>query len=179
MIYVVRHGQTDFNKEGRIQGRKGLPLNETGIKQAELLKENLQQIQFDYVFSSPQERAIQTAEIATGMKAIIDPRINVFDLGEADGLKKEEVKLAGVTPDPSVYRGVEDVHAYLNRVFEFMRELEAEHGEKEVNILISGHGCTTGSIGAYFNGVPEDGNITIYSSKNGEHKVYDFKKANV
>lgn len=64
MIYVVRHGQTDINKEGRLQGRAGLPLNEHGIEQAKGLRGKLKDIKFDYIFSSPQERAIQTAEIA-------------------------------------------------------------------------------------------------------------------
>lgn len=55
MIYVVRHGQTDLNKERRLQGRLGLPLNEVGINQAELLRDKLKNTKFDYVFSSPQE----------------------------------------------------------------------------------------------------------------------------
>lgn len=155
MIYVVRHGQTDFNKEKRLQGRLGLPLNEIGINQAELLRDNLKNIKFDYVFSSPQERAIQTAEIATGAKAIIDERLDVFDLGEADGLIKSEVKMAGVLPDTSVYKGVEDIKTYISRIFSFMNELEANL--TNANILISGHRCTTGCIGAYFEGIPMTG----------------------
>ena len=59
-----------------MQGRRGLPLNAQGVEQAEILKEKLHEIKFDYVFSSPQERAIQTAEIATEMKAIIDNRLD-------------------------------------------------------------------------------------------------------
>ncbi|WP_199615115.1 histidine phosphatase family protein [Paenibacillus alkalitolerans] len=174
MIYVIRHGQTDLNKEGRLQGRRGLPLNENGIKQAESLRDKLMDIHFDYIFSSPQERAVQTAEIATGMKATIDERLDVFDLGEADGLMKGEAKLAGGIPDPRVYRGVEDAQSYVKRVFAFMQELEAEYGASQVNILISGHKCTTGCIGAYFNGMPEDRNILRFSSNNGDYKVYSF-----
>ncbi|NIK77121.1 broad specificity phosphatase PhoE [Paenibacillus castaneae] len=56
-----------------------------------------------------------------------------------------------------------------------MHELEEEYGEHEVNILLSGHRCTTGCIGAYFEGVPKDGNILRHSSANGE--VYLFKAA--
>lgn len=171
---MIRHGQTDLNKEGRLQGRQGLPLNEYGIKQAEALRDKLENIKFDYVFSSPQERAIQTAEIATGIKAIIDTRLDVFDLGEADRLKKGEVKMVGGVPDSSVYKGVEEIRSYIKRVFEFMYELEVNYGVREVNILISGHKCTTGCIGAYFEGIPEDGNILRFSSDNGEYKGYDF-----
>ncbi|HDX9590999.1 TPA: histidine phosphatase family protein [Bacillus pseudomycoides] len=175
MIYVVRHGQTDLNKEGRLQGRTGLPLNEQGIEQAKGLREKLKDIKFDYIFSSPQERAIQTAEIATGIKVIIDERLNVFDLGEADGLKKGEVKMAGAVPDSSVYNGVEEPNSYVKRVFGFMNELESKYGKKELNILLSGHRCTTGCIAAYFEGIPEDSNILRISSNNGEYKVYNFK----
>lgn len=172
MIYVVRHGQTDLNKEGRLQGRKGLSLNDYGIKQAELLRERLEHVKFDYVYSSPQERAIQTAEIATGIKAIIEPRLDVFDLGEADGLKRGEVKMAGAVPDSRFYKGVEEIPDFIRRVFSFLHELKAKHNGSEVNILLSGHRCTTGCIGAYFEGIPEDGNLLRFSSNNGEYKVY-------
>ncbi|MFD0679427.1 MULTISPECIES: histidine phosphatase family protein [unclassified Paenibacillus] len=175
MIYVVRHGQTDLNREGKLQGRMGFPLNDIGIEQAKLLRDRLNSVDFDYVYTSPQERAIQTAEIATGMKAIIDERLNVFDLGEADLLKKGEVKMNGVVPDSRFYQGVEDVPNFIKRVFSFMHELKAKHADNEVNILISGHRCTTGCIGAYFEGVPNDGNLLRFSSDNGEYKVYSLK----
>ncbi len=174
MIYVIRHGQTNFNKERRLQGRKGLPLNEEGINQARNLKVALKQIHFDYIFSSPQERAIQTAEIATGQPVIIDSRLDVYDLGEADGLLKCEVQMAGVLPDPAVYKGVERTDQYMKRVFAFMNELQDRHQQKEKNILISGHRCTTGCIGAFFNGVPADQNILKLSSHNGEYRQYEF-----
>ncbi|QFG00005.1 histidine phosphatase family protein [Psychrobacillus glaciei] len=179
MIYVVRHGQTDLNKEGRMQGRLGLPLNVYGIEQAELLRDELQNIKFDYVFSSPQERAIQTAKLVTGIKVIIDTRLDVFDLGEADRLKKAEVKMDGVVPDSSVYKSVEDIHSYIKRVFLFMKELEADYGKRQLNILISGHKCTTGCIGAYFEGIPKDKNILRFSSNNGKYKVYNLGKNEV
>ncbi|WP_064094036.1 histidine phosphatase family protein [Rossellomorea aquimaris] len=174
MIYVVRHGQTDLNKEGRMQGRLGLPLNEVGLKQAEKVREKLKDFRFDYVFSSPQERAIQTAEIVTGKKALIDQRLDVFDIGEADRLKKEEVTLAGIVPDSTIYKGVEDIQQYMGRVLSFMKELEGTYGKRDVNILLSGHRCTTGCIGAYFKGIPEDQNILKLSSDNGDYKMYDW-----
>jgi probable phosphoglycerate mutase len=45
-----------------------------------------------------------------------------------------------------------------------------------LNILLSGHRCTTGCIGAYFEGIPDDGNILRFSSDNGDFKEYKFKK---
>ncbi|MDX8365357.1 histidine phosphatase family protein [Cytobacillus sp. IB215665] len=174
MIYVIRHGQTDLNKERKMQGRIGLPLNEIGIEQAEKLRAKLQNIQFDFVFSSPQERAIQTAEIVSGKEVIIDSRIDVFDLGEADGLHVSEVKMAGPVPNSTVYKGVEDKNRFIERVFDFMRELENKFENEEVNILLCGHRCTTGCIGAYFNGIPKNSNILQYSSDTGHYKIFNF-----
>ncbi|KPL60133.1 histidine phosphatase family protein [Rossellomorea vietnamensis] len=174
MIYVIRHGQTDLNKEGRLQGRRGLPLNKVGVRQAESLIKQLSHITFDYVFSSPQKRAQQTAEIATGMSCITDSRLDVYDLGEADGLLKSEVKMAGPLPDSSYYNGVETPKEFVKRIQHFMTELETLYGKENRNILISGHRCTTGAIGAFFKGIPEDQNILKLSSDNGKYKQYEF-----
>ncbi|WP_173108114.1 histidine phosphatase family protein [Bacillus sp. KH172YL63] len=175
MIYVIRHGQTDLNQEGRLQGRRGRPLNEAGMIQAQNAKEALCDIHFDYVFSSPQERAVQTAEIISGKEVKVDERLDVFDLGEADGLLKTEVKMSGYLPDQSVYEGIENKEDFMGRIFSFMDELQGSLASKDVNILISGHRCTTGGIGAYFKGIPTDLNILQYSSNNGEFKTYRFK----
>ncbi|ADU28887.1 histidine phosphatase family protein [Evansella cellulosilytica] len=178
MIYVVRHGQTDLNKEDRLQGRLGLPLNEYGMNEAKSLKNKLVNIEFDYVFSSPQERAIKTAEIISGTTPIIDRRIDVYELGEADRLKKSEVKMSGMIPDSSVYKGIEKNSSFVKRIFDFMEELETRYSNKDVNILLIGHRCTTSCIGAFFEGVPSDGNILKYSLRNGEYKVYQFSDNN-
>ncbi|MDN4607829.1 histidine phosphatase family protein [Sporosarcina highlanderae] len=175
MIYVVRHGQTDWNKERKMQGRMGLPLNEDGIEQAEELKGKLQQVKFDFVYSSPQERAVETAEIITGVSAVVDDRLDVFDLGEADGLPVGEVEVVGALPDSSIYKGVESPTDFVKRVFDFMTELEKLCGDNELNVLITGHRCTTGCIGAYFKGIPTDGNVLKFSSDTGEYKTYSFK----
>jgi uncharacterized phosphatase len=174
LLYVVRHGQTDLNKEGRLQGRNGKSLNEDGIRQAETLRRALSNTKFDYVFSSPQKRAIQTAEISTGIKPVIEERLDVFDLGEADGMRKLDVKLDGILSDRNVYSGMEDIRDFLKRIFSFVAELQRKHKDQEVNILLSGHRCTTGGIGAYFEGVPEDKNILRYSSDNGKFRIYTF-----
>ncbi|WP_432360065.1 histidine phosphatase family protein [Sporosarcina sp. UB5] len=176
MIYVVRHGQTDLNKNRKMQGRIGLPLNENGIEQANALKEKLQKVDFDIVFSSPQERAVQTAEFITGVRAVVDDRLDVFDLGEADGLPVSEVKMVGSIPDPSIYKAIEEPTAFVSRVFDFMNELEKQYGDTGLTILIAGHRCTTGCIGAYFKGIPSDGNVLKYSSDTGDYKTYNFKQ---
>lgn len=178
MIYVIRHGQTDLNKEGRLQGKQGLPLNQYGIKQAEILRDEIKDIKFDFAFSSPQERAVQTAEIVSGLKATVDVRLDVFDLGDADLLRREEVIMTGSIPDPNTYKGVEDINLFVKRIFNFMSELEAKYRGKDINILITGHRCTTGCMGAYFMGTPKDGNLLKYSLDTGRYKIYEFRSNN-
>lgn len=176
-IYIVRHGQTNLNSERKVQGRNGEPLNETGILQAKDLQNKFEteNIKFDFVFSSPQERAIQTAEISSKMKPIIDNRLDVYDLGTADRLPITEVKLTGVVPDMSIYDGVENVEDYKERIYSFINEIIEKYKNEDVNILIVGHKCTTGIISAYFENFKVE---TIYDNflqlacKNGEYKKY-------
>lgn len=70
LFYLVRHGQTDWNRAGKIQGTTDIPLNETGRQQAEqlatVLKERIgysAETRIDAVYASPLARAFQTAEI--------------------------------------------------------------------------------------------------------------------
>lgn len=62
-LYVVRHGETDWNVQGKIQGHTDIPLNENGIRQAKKLYEKLKDIRFNAIFSSDLLRAKQTAEV--------------------------------------------------------------------------------------------------------------------
>ncbi len=61
-IYLVRHGQTAWNKEEIFRGRTNVPLDETGFRQAELAGDFLKDVQIDAIYSSPLSRALQTAE---------------------------------------------------------------------------------------------------------------------
>lgn len=61
-LYVLRHGQTDYNKEGRFQGQNNIELNEEGIKQVKETAKILRNINFDKVYVSPLKRAIDTAK---------------------------------------------------------------------------------------------------------------------
>lgn len=83
--------------------------------------------------------------------------------------------MAGLVPDSNIYKSVEDPESFVKRVFHFLSELEEKYRDKELNILLSGHRCTTGCMGAYFEGIPEDNNILRFSSDNGDYKRYSFK----
>ena len=93
-IYVIRHGETDWNKSHRFQGSTDIKLNETGREQALKLRPLLQQLQIESVYSSPLLRAYETAELATQeLKLTIqkDERLQETNIGEAEGLTMDEL----------------------------------------------------------------------------------------
>ena len=62
-LYLVRHGETDWNKSKKIQGQVDIPLAPKGIEQAEMTSEGMKDIPFDHIFSSPLKRAYKTAQV--------------------------------------------------------------------------------------------------------------------
>ncbi len=89
-IYIVRHGQTEWNIEKRYQGSGDSPLTERGINQAKALNEYLKDIKFDCIYSSPSNRAKHTAQLVTGKP--LSEIITIDDFREI-GLGKWEGKL--------------------------------------------------------------------------------------
>src|SRR5665647_2476119 len=87
-IYLIRHGQTQWNVEGRLQGHTDIPLNEEGEKRALKLKEKLEGIKFSAFFSSDLSRANKTAEIVTGlqkMEIVKTPDLRERSMGKWEG----------------------------------------------------------------------------------------------
>lgn len=93
-IYLIRHGQTDWNLEGKIQGRHDVSLNETGSKQAELLAMGMDKRPVVQIFSSRQKRALETAQ-AVGRRqhvavTVIDG-LEEVEFGEWEGKTWDEI----------------------------------------------------------------------------------------
>ena len=70
-LILTRHGETDWNVDGRLIGQTDIPLNDNGRKQAQILKDKLSDINFDCCYSSPLKRAKETAEIICNSKCPI------------------------------------------------------------------------------------------------------------
>ena len=94
-IILARHGETEWNVEEVFRGRIDVELNETGLRQAELLAEHLSNIKIDAIYSSPLRRALRTAEVIAlyhKLKVEITPGLIDCDFGNWQGLHLQEVK---------------------------------------------------------------------------------------
>ncbi|MFQ5996528.1 MAG: histidine phosphatase family protein [Dehalococcoidales bacterium] len=94
-IMIVRHGETEWNVGEIFRGRIDIELNETGMKQAELLAEYLSKLKIDAIYSSPLKRALRTAEITAGyhnLNVNIAPGLIDFNYGQWQGRSHQEVK---------------------------------------------------------------------------------------
>lgn len=91
-LYLLRHCETDWNKEKKYLGRTDLALNENGIKSAKILSEFLKQIKFDKIYSSEYLRAYQTAKIIGKNKEIEKFKyFNEIDFGDWEGLTFNQI----------------------------------------------------------------------------------------
>ncbi len=93
-LILVRHGQTEWNRVGRIRGRIDIALNETGLAQAAAVAERLAALPLAAIYSSPLKRAVETAEPAarkTGLKVQILDGLLDIDYGRWEGLSPTEV----------------------------------------------------------------------------------------
>jgi len=143
-LLVARHGETDWNREGRWQGWADPPLNDTGRAQARRLADELRTTPFDAVYSSDLRRAFQTAEILAephGMPVVPDAGLREIDVGSWSGLTRAEI--AERFPDGQRPDG-ESHEQHGTRVRAAVMRIAREHvGER---ILLVTHGGTIRSI---------------------------------
>lgn len=159
-LYIVRHGETDWNKQRLIQGKTDIPLNENGIYVAQLTAEGYKKegLIFDRIYSSPLKRALKTAEILAaktlrkGNEIIIDERLKEFDFGGLEG--KTLFGIKADQPDGSVlyncfYQpetyvpvlGGESYYDLIERSKDFIEnEIMTQDWSEEENVLLVCHG---------------------------------------
>lgn len=137
--YLVRHGQTDWNKAGRMQGRTDIPLNDTGRAQAVLAAEELANLRPTAVISSPLSRAQETAQIIAtrigGVEVHIEPGLIERSYGSAEGrdvrgLSDEQRQALMDGGEPRAEAGRRGVQA--------LRELKTRYGDAPVVIISHG-----------------------------------------
>ena len=156
-IYLVRHGETDWNLQERMQGQADNPLNDTGRKQAQIVADKLRGITFDAAFSSTLCRAAATAEIILGQqKDLLQKGARVMEIGfgpwEGEKISRvmnEAHPLHNFFAGPDRYfppEGAESFFLLYERSEEFMDEVIFPLENQCQNVLIVGHGAWNRSI---------------------------------
>lgn len=192
--YLVRHGLTDWNAEKRIQGQTNVPLNATGLQQAEAVAAWIAQqpVQFRAIYTSDQQRALKTAQIIGGRLNLIPiPTIALREVhcGEWEGLTTDEVeaKFPGerakwrMNRETYVPLGGEGLFTVRARVAAFYWDMIQRHPAE--SILIVAHGASLLTLlsavenlslmETWRDGIRFFGNtgVTILARSNGEHRV--------
>jgi len=142
--FIVRHGETDWNKEKRLLGRTDIPLNDIGRAQAQKAAEALKGKKIDLIISSPLNRTYETAKIisqATGAEIVLEDELKELHHGEAEGMILEEAEkkygdlytYENDIPDSEKYKDVEE------RAWKALMRHKKNHSHK--NVVIVSHGA--------------------------------------
>lgn len=146
-LYFVRHGETDWNVENRVQGQCDSTLTEKGIQDVLNLRLSLAEMDWLSVYSSPSGRALQTAELLIeGERIQEDDRIKEMNLGIFEGMTWDEIKrydnraYDNYWKDPSAFsvRLGETFYDVKKRVTHFLHDISKQFSEG--NVLIITHG---------------------------------------
>ena len=137
-LYIIRHGETEWARQGKHTGLTDVPLNEQGRKHAILLGKRLEDLAFDHVLSSPLVRAFETC-ILCGFKAEINPDLLEWDYGDYEGLTSQEIHKTH--PHWNIFthgaphgESIEDVK---KRACSLLKTLDSLHGT--IALFSSGH----------------------------------------
>ncbi|KZT39269.1 phosphoglycerate mutase-like protein [Sistotremastrum suecicum HHB10207 ss-3] len=140
VIYVVRHGETEENREHIIQGQLDTKLNGLGIEQAKKTANALKAVEFDVVYASSLERAVHTAEeIVAGRRGLEVTRQDALrerHMGEKQGKRYD--------PSVSLDKTAEAVDAFQTRILNWWDEMTASSTAETV--LVVGHGAWIGRL---------------------------------
>jgi broad specificity phosphatase PhoE len=136
-LLLARHGETDWNRQLRIQGSSDIELNDLGRRQAQSLAQELTDVELDAIYSSDLARARQTAEAVAATHALevtFDPRLRERSFGSWEGLTREDID---ELPPGSRHDGESDEEV-RKRVLAAIDEIAAAHPGEQV--LVVSHG---------------------------------------
>lgn len=161
-LYVVRHGETIWNAEHRVQGITDIPLTEKGEAEARELQDLVSSLNIDVVISSPLERARKTAEIITDKKLPIntDDRIKERDWGLNEGALISEVDTIDCWDVilNTTLQSIESIQDFMYRVSSFIEDIKVRYKDK--NVLIVTHSAVSRVIHYMLEEIPEDGDLS-------------------
>lgn len=148
-LCLVRHGETPWNTESRLQGHIDIPLNETGIAQARAARASLAGVRFGAAYSSDLERARRTAEeiVADPTAIVLTPQLRERHYGAFQGLTYAEAesrhpeayqRFKRRDPDFAFPEGGESLRAFAARIAGMLNEIAARHAGEHVLVVTHG-----------------------------------------
>ena len=181
--YVILHGQTDFDAEGRIIGNSDPALNDTGKEQARKAAEELKTKGIDMILSSPQIRTLETAEIiAEGLgfdKNKITKGLKLYEraFGDLEGKLISEVDMFALSSwfSNAATPNGETVKDTANRVIAYMNNMVKIFRTKTMLLVVPEHVLKV--LFWFFNGLPELGKE--HDIKTGNCLIYEFDTDNI
>jgi 2,3-bisphosphoglycerate-dependent phosphoglycerate mutase len=172
-VYVVRHGQTDWNKEGRIQGGTDNPLNATGREQAAAMAKLLADVKIDAVYVSSHQRARQTAEVFKG-RSVIEPMDDLRErfFGKFEGGNdKDTTTVADWNKRRFTWtddmEGGETLESQSRRAEAALKSIREKH-KNGGTIVIVGHGGINPLLVSHLMGIPPQEGASAINQGNDE-----------
>ncbi|MBB6479318.1 histidine phosphatase family protein [Spirochaeta isovalerica] len=182
-LYIVRHGQTEWNRLGLLQGQLASPLTEEGIADTEAFRQEITELEPDVVYSSDQDRALTTAKILTGdlhreihiHEGLREMNFGVFQAKSWENIEEEMPELFEVyrqdDPDFVIPEG-ESHNQFHKRAVNALIEITEAHPGKR--ILIVSHGGTINKMLGYVEGMRPSAN-RFFHSKNLALNILEFE----
>lgn len=180
-IHIVRHGETEWNVKGKLQGHKDSPLTQLGKAQAHKVKSSITE-QIDIAYSSPSNRAIETAQIilnGTNQHIKTTPELKEINLGIWEGKQKKEVeeeypaeyKTFWTNPSKFSLDQAETFEHLQDRAIKaVLKILKIEDGK---TVLLVSHHTTIKVILSYFENRPIDKIWDPPFVGNGSHSIVE------
>lgn len=157
-LLLVRHGETDWNAEGRLQGHTDRPLNDFGRRQARALADRLAGEDVTAVYASDLERARETAEILAerlGLPVVTEPDLRERNWGNWEGL-------TGAERDRVEYAG-EAIEAHAERVLRAVRQIAELHPGGRIVVVTHGGSLRRVQVAAYGVALPIVENCAVWA----------------
>ncbi|WP_158638673.1 histidine phosphatase family protein [Metabacillus litoralis] len=186
-LYFIRHGETQYNVEKRMQGFCDSPLTEKGILQARSVGKGLTDIHFEAAYASDSQRVLDTAKYAIGDRDIplsVDTRLKEMNFGVFESLLPQEISeqygnaletLFSLELDASAPEG-ESYSQLFARTEQAVEEIVKKHESKGGNVLIFSHGVTIGNYIIQLTNskeftIHENCSVTVVSYLNGKRVI--------
>ena len=182
-LYIVRHGETLWNREKRLQGREDIELSENGRKVARLTGEALMDTRIDKIFSSPLKRAYETACLIRNGRDIdieTDDRLRELSFGHFEGQNFKQPELYVPADD------AETLPHLIARAGDFMQDKIEPLANSCERVMIVAHGALNKGIMSYIKkheikdfwsgGLQQNCNVMIVDYTDGKYRIVDETK---